>query len=102
MVFYDGSTYEYTRMNAPNAVISDLLQRGDGMIGLLELLAVLLVISTWHRKVRSADWHAYIDNDGVLFVIINAASRAADANQSLSLLWRGLHAISTNLTAFRV
>ena len=56
------------------------------MIGLLELLAVLSVISTWYCKGKSADWHAYIDNDGVLSATINAASRAADANQSVGLL----------------
>ena len=89
-------------MKATDAVILDLLKRDDGMIRLLELLAVLWVISTWHSKLRSRHWQAYINNDGVLFAIINAASREADANRHAGLLWRRLHALATTLAAYRV
>ena len=89
-------------MKFPATVIFDLLKSNNGMIGLLELLAVLLVISTWHSNKRSARWEAHTDNDGVLFAIINAVSNSAHANRIVGLLWRRLHAMSTNLTAFRV
>ena len=98
-MFFDGETYEYTRMKAQNTVILDLLKRDDGMTGLLELLAVLLLISTWHSKVRSARWEAHVDIDGVVFAIISAASRVVDANQLVGLLWRRLNALATSLTA---
>ena len=80
-VFLNGHAYEYTRMKAPDSGVVDLLQRDDGMIGLLELLAVLLVINTWQRKVGFSRWEAYIDSDGPLFAIIGASIKAADANQ---------------------
>ena len=50
------------------------------MIGVLELLAVLLVLETWREALRYARWQAYIDNDGVLYSIINPWSRAPDVN----------------------
>ena len=84
-VFFDGCTFEYTRMRAPDEIMYDLIRRGDGMIGLLELLAVLLVVETWKEKLMQSKWHAYIDNDRVLYLVINASSRAIDVNQRLAL-----------------
>ena len=49
-VFVDGRVFEYTRMKAPDMIMDDLIQRDDGMIGLLELLAVILVIEAWKEK----------------------------------------------------
>ena len=46
-VFLNGDTYEYTRLEAPDQIMNDMVQRNDGMIGMLELLAVLLVLETW-------------------------------------------------------
>ena len=45
-VFFDGDTYEYTRIVAPDQIMTDLVQRNDGMIGILEPLAVLLALET--------------------------------------------------------
>ena len=49
-VFFDGYMFEYIRMRAPDEIIDDLIQRNDGMIGHLELLAVLLVVETWNEN----------------------------------------------------
>ena len=67
-------------------IMYDLCQRDDGMIGLLELLAVLLVVEAWKEKSVHSSWHANSDNDGVLYSVINAASRAVDVNQKVGLL----------------
>ena len=72
-------------MKATDVIMDDLIQRDDGTIGLLELLAVLLVIETLKETVMRAKWHAYIDNDGVLYSIINASSKAIDINQIVGL-----------------
>ena len=77
------------------------------MIGALELLAVLLVTETWKDEITSTRWEAYIDNNGVLFSIINASCKAPDINLIVgkfwrSLFWRGIHDTSTDLSAFRV
>ena len=32
-VFFDGRTFEYTRMRGPDEIMNDLIQRDDGMIG---------------------------------------------------------------------
>ena len=101
-VFFDGGKFEYTRMEAPAQVLDDLVQRNDGMIGVLELLAVLLVLETWKEALQHARWQAYIDNDGVLYSIINASSRASDVNLIVGKLWKSLHTLSTDLTAFRI
>ena len=101
-VFFDGGKFEYTRMEAPAQVLDDLVQRNDGMIGVLELLAVLLVLETWKEALQYARWQAYIDNDGVLYSIINASSRASDVNLLVGKLWKSLHTLSTDLTAFRI
>ena len=85
--------------DAAHTVILDLLKRDDGIIRLLELLAVSIASSSWHSKVRSARWEACIGNDGSPFAIINAASRAVAANQLVGLLWKRLHAMVTSLTA---
>ena len=82
--------------------MSELIQRGDNMIGALELLAVLLVAETWKEDISSARWEAYIDNNGVLFSIINASCKAPDINLIVGKFWRSLHVTSTDLTAFRV
>ena len=60
--------------------MDDLVQRNDGMIGMLELLAVLLVFETWAEKLQHSRWQTYIDNDGVFYSIINASSKAHDDN----------------------
>ena len=49
-VFFDGEKFEYTRMVAPAQILGSMTQRNDGMIGVLELLAVLLVLETWKEK----------------------------------------------------
>ena len=72
------------------------------MIGALELLAVLLVTETWREEITSTRWEAYIDNNGVLFSIINASCKAPDINLIVGKFWRSLHETSTELTAFRV
>ena len=89
-------------MEAPAQVLDDLVQRNDGMIGVLELLAILLVLETCKEALQYARWQAYIDNDGVLYSIINASSRAADVNLIVGKLWRNLHKLSTDLIAFRL
>ena len=101
-VFYNKGLFQYARMLAPSAIMNELIQRGDNMIGALELLAVLLVAETWKEDISSARWEAYIDNNGVLFSIINASCKAPDINLIVGKFWRSLHATSTNLTAFRV
>ena len=101
-VVFDGRVFEYTRMKAPDMIMDDLIQRDDGTIGLLELLAVLLVIETLKETVMRAKWHAYIDNDGVLHSIIHASSKAVDVNHLVGLFWGRLHAMVTDVTAFRV
>ena len=72
------------------------------MIGALELLAVLLVAETWRKEITSTRWEAYIDNNGVLFSIINASCKAPDINLIVGKFWRSLHETATELTAFRV
>ena len=101
-VFYNRGQVQYARMVAPPVVMSEFLQRGDKMIGVLELLAVLMVAETWRDDISSARWEAYIDNNGVLFSIINASCKAQDVNLIVGKFWRGLHGTSTDLTAFRV
>ena len=94
--------FEYTRMVAPSRIMEDLVQRNDGMIGMLELLAFLLVLETWKDQLKYARWQAYIDNDGVLYSIINASSKAHDVNIIVGKLWKSLHRQPIDLTAFRV
>ena len=89
-------------MKAPSLIMDALLQRGDNMIGALELLAVLLVIETWKEEIASTRWEAYIDNNGVLFWIINASCKAPDINLIVGKFWKSLHETSTELIAFRV
>ena len=72
------------------------------MIGALELLAVLLVAETWKEEITSTRWEAYIDNNGVLFSIINASCKAPDINLIVGKFWRRLHETSTELVAFRM
>ena len=84
-VFFDGRTFEYTRMRVPDEIMDDSIQRDDGMIGILELLAALLVVETWKAKLMHSKCHAYIDNDGVLYSVINPSSRAIDVNQIVGL-----------------
>ena len=89
-------------MVAPSGILDNMLQRNDGMIGVLELLAVLLVLETWKDTFQYARWQAYIDNDGVLYSIINASCKAPDINLIVGKFWKSLHSLSTDLTAFRV
>ena len=53
-VFFNGFTFEYTRMAAPSRIMNDSVQRNDGMIGMLELLAVLLVLETLKDQLKYA------------------------------------------------
>ena len=52
VVFFNGNTYEYTRLVAPDQIMNDQVQRNDVMIGMLELLAVLLVLETWKERLQ--------------------------------------------------
>ena len=97
-----GRGHEYTRMVAPDQNMNGLVQRNDGMIGMLELLAVLLVLETWKDRLQHSKLQAYIDNDGVLYSIINASSKAHDINLIVGRFWRSLHTLATDITAFRV
>ena len=101
-VFFDGEKIEYTRMVAPAQILDSMTQRNDGMIGVLELLAVLVVLETWNEILRHARWQAYIDNDDVLYSIINASCKAPDVNLVVGKHSKSLHSLTTGLTAFRV
>ena len=43
-VFFDGRIFKYTKIKAPGVIMDDLIQRDDGMIGLLGLFAVLMFV----------------------------------------------------------
>ena len=62
----------------------------------------ILVVETLSVKLKSSNWHAYIDNNGVLYSVISAASRAVDVNQIVGLFWMEIHAMVADVIAFRV
>ena len=100
-VFFDGEKFEYTRMVAPSDILDNMLQRNDGMVGVVGLLAVLLVLETCKDTFQHSRLQAYIDNDGVFYSIINASCKAPDINLIVCKFWKSLHSPSIDVTAFR-
>ena len=74
-------------MECPRSVWLQLMNRDDGQICSLELLAVLLLVATLPEEVKGKALTVYIENEGVRSSIVSASCKAADHNLVIGKLW---------------
>ena len=85
----EGSWY-YSYLDAPPAVLDQLLHRQDSQINFLEMLAVLLFVTTFQNIICGTAAFVFIDNNGVLGSLLKGSSSAPEANMLTGRIW--LHA----------
>ena len=92
----------YTRMQTPQIVWAQLLERRDNQIGLQELLAIVLALGTFPNWLTGSLWSTYCDNDGVLGAVLRGGSAVADANLIVGKLWLEVARMQISLYLHRV
>ena len=78
MVYARGSWY-YTYLDAPPDILDQLLHR-HSQINFLEMLAVLLFVTTFQDIIYNTAAFVFIDNNGVLGSLLKGSSSAPEAN----------------------
>ena len=70
--------------------MAQLLGRNDDQIHFLEMLAVVLMLSTFEDLLAQKAVYVFIDNNGVLGSLIKGSSKAPEVNLLVGRVW--LHA----------
>ena len=97
-----GGQYFWTRMQTPDFVWGQLLDRGDSQIGFQEMLGLLLVWETFQSWLAGALWVSFVDNDGVLHAVMKGGGGGPERNNVVGRLWLKLAAASVDLHVARV
>ena len=90
VVVYRRGSWYYTYLDAPPAVLDQLLHRQDSQINFLEMLAVLLFVTTFQNIICGTAAFVFIDNNSVLGSLLKGSSSAPEANMLTGRIW--LHA----------
>ena len=90
VVLYARGSWHYTYLDAPPAVLDQLLQRQDSQINFLEMLAVLLFVTTFQNIICGTAAFVFIDNNSVLGSLLKGSSSAPEVNMLTGRIW--LHA----------
>ena len=101
VVFFQGRWF-WTRIMTPDAMWSQLLERGDNQIGFQEMLGVLLTWATFGHLLKGSLWTSYGNNDGVLHAIANGGGGASETHACVGQLWLEVAAANTSLFVARV
>ena len=86
VVYAKGNCY-YTYLDAPPAVLDQLLHRQDSQINFLEMLAVLLFVTTFQNIICNTAAFVFIDNNGVLGSLLRGSSKAPEVNILTGKIW---------------
>ena len=86
VVAADGLLF-FTHMAVPESYYSQLLERGDNQIVVLEALAVWLGIQTFRHLLRGRTVSLFEDNRGVLFSFLKGSSRCPETNFMIAKFW---------------
>ena len=93
VVVYARCSWYYTYLDAPPAVFDQLLHRQDSQINFLEMLAVLLFVTTFQSIIHGTAAFVFIDNNGVLGSLLKAApahqKRTYSQEESGCMQWSG-------------
>ena len=77
----------YTKLRMDENFIAQLIPREDAHIGMLEIVAVWLLLNTFGEDLHSHRLLLFIDNQGCLYASIKAASRAPENNKMVAHFW---------------
>ena len=84
----------FTAVTTPLHILEQLLHREDNQIGYLEMLAVVLLSSTFPDILSGSAATIFVDNDGVLGSLIKWSCRAPEVNIAVGRWWlRAAHSI---------
>ena len=89
-------------MLAPQSFIDQLLHRADNYIGILELLAVVMALSTFEDMLRGNLWSAYVDNDGVMHSLLRGRGLGSDGILIVGNFWLAVSVRAIYFHAYRV
>ena len=90
VVVYARRRWYYTYLVAPPAVLDQLLHRQDSQINFLEMLAVLLFVTTFQDIICGTAAFVFIDNNSVSCSLLKGSSCAPEVNMLTGKIW--LHA----------
>ena len=89
VVVYARGSWYYTYLDAPPDILDQLLHR-HSQINFLEMLAVLLFVTTFQDIIYNTAAFVFIDNNGVLGSLLKRSSSAPETNMIIGKIW--LHA----------
>ena len=64
--------WAWTRWRAPKSFLRRLIAQSDNQIGVLELVGVVLTLSTFGEWLSENVWTAWVDNQGALGALVVA------------------------------
>ena len=86
-VILSGGAFQYSRYRVPDEMFETFIPRDDAYIGVLEMLAVWLLVQTFGHELAGAKLSLFVDNQGCLYSIIRASSRSPENNRMVAQLW---------------
>ena len=97
----DGELF-FTYLVVPPEFMSQLYERGDKQIGVLEALAIWLGISTFEDRLRGRAWSLFEDNQGVMRGLIRGSSRSPECNIMFAKVWLWNALTESHMTVYYV
>jgi len=96
------SGYLWTRVQTPQHVWDQLVERSDCQIGFQELLGVVLILGTFSSLLTGKLWVGFGDNDGVQYALARGGGHNPESNMIIGKIWMQLATFDTDLHAARV
>ena len=95
------SGYLWTRVQTPQHVWDQLVERSDCQIGFQELLGVILILGTFSSLLTGKLWVGFGDNDGVQYALAQGGGHNPESNMIIGKIWMQLATFDTDLHAAR-
>lgn len=94
-VLFVGSRIWYTDVEPSQSLMSQFMARRDKQIMTLEILAIMVALSTFDEQLRGRKVIVFSDNKGAEFATGKGSSKAADHNQLVHEIWT--HALRSHI-----
>eukprot|EP00971_Amphidinium_carterae_P351614 6492191-Amphidinium_carterae.1 len=86
-VLHSEGSFAYTRLLAPELIVSQLLPRADCQIGFLEFLAVAMALETFSLQIVGTALTVYVDNEGVRAAMHKGSGGTVEVNIAIGKMW---------------
>jgi hypothetical protein len=94
--------WKYCRMQVPDYLWDQWLDRGDHNIQLQELLAVYLLIGSYPNELCGCNLSVFIGGASVMHGVTRCRARAAEQNITIARLWLRFAELHINLQCWQI